>query len=159
MLSVTLITVGSLKETYLREACAEYEKRLGAFCRLEIIQLKEERISDHPSQTEISTCLEAEGKRILAAIPPRSYRISLCVEGKQVSSEELSEMLDQIGTSHGAVTLIIGSSYGLSREVKDATQFRLSVSKLTFPHQLMRLILLETVYRSLSILYGSKYHK
>ncbi len=159
MLNITLITVGTLKEGYLREACAEYEKRLGAFCRLETVQIKEERLPDCPSRAEIAAGLEAEGARILAAMPPRAFRAALCVEGKQLSSEELAGTLGQIGTTRGALALVIGSSYGLFPSVKAACDLRLSVSKLTFPHQLMRVLLLETVYRSLSILHGGKYHK
>ena len=159
MLRVTLIAVGNLKESYLREAFAEYEKRLGGFCRFETVQIKETPLSEEPSDAEISRALEAEGEKILAAMPPKAERIALCVEGKQLSSEELAEKLDEIGKTHGAVAFVIGSSYGLSPAVKQACGMKLSVSKLTFPHQLMRVILLETVYRSLSILRGSKYHK
>lgn len=159
MLNLTLIAVGNLKEAYLRDAAAEYEKRLQAYCKPQVIALKETRLSDTPSAGEIATALAAEGKQILAAIPPKAYRIALCVEGKQLSSEELAERLGQIGQTHGAVCFIIGSSYGLAPEVKAASDLRLSVSKLTFPHQLMRVLLLETAYRSLGILAGSKYHK
>ena len=159
MLNLTLITVGSLKESYLREAAAEYEKRLTAFCRPEIVQIKETRLSDNPSDAEIASALAAEGKQILAAMPPRAYRIALCVEGTQFSSEELAKRLDEVQATHGAVCLVIGSSYGLSPEVKAACQLRLSVSKLTFPHQLMRVLLLEALYRSLGILHGTRYHK
>lgn len=159
MLNLTVITVGTLKEGYLREACAEYEKRLSAFCKYEMIVLKETRLSDAPSDAEISAALSAEGRQILAAMPSRAYRVALCVEGKQLSSEELAEKLEQIGTSHGSICLVIGSSYGLSPEVKAAADLRLSVSRLTFPHQLMRVLLLETLYRSLGISKGTKYHK
>lgn len=159
MLSLTLIAVGNLKEAYLRDAAAEYEKRLQAYCKPQVIALKETRLSEAPSASEIAAALAAEGKQILAAIPPKAYRIALCVEGKQLSSEELAERLGQIGQTHGAVCFIIGSSYGLAPEVKAASDLRLSVSRLTFPHQLMRVLLLETAYRSLGILAGSKYHK
>ena len=159
MLHLTLIAVGSLKEPYLRDACAEYEKRLGAFCRVEIVQLREARLPEDPGEGEIAAALLDEGKRILAAMPQRAYRAALCVEGKQLSSEELAGKLAEIAGSHGSLCLAIGSSHGLSEEVKQACDFRWSVSRLTFPHQLMRVILLETVYRSLSILNGRKYHK
>ncbi len=159
MLNLTLIVVGSLKESYLREAVAEYEKRLSAFCRPEIIQIKETRLPDNPSPAEIASALSSEGKQILSAMPSRAFRIALCVEGRQLSSEELAARLDEIQTSHGSVCLVIGSSYGLAPEVKEACSLRLSVSKLTFPHQLMRVLLLETLYRSLGILHGAKYHK
>ena len=159
MLHITLIAVGNLKEGYLRDACAEYEKRLGAFCRLETVQIRETILPENPSAAEIAAALEREGTKILEAIPPRAYRAALCVEGKQLSSEELAAKLEEIGNTNGALALVIGSSHGLSPKVKEACDLRLSVSRLTFPHQLMRVILLETVYRSLSILRGTKYHK
>ena len=159
MLNVTVITVGTLKEVYLREAAAEYEKRLGAFCKLELIQLKETKLSESPTDAQISAALSAEGRQILAAIPPRAYRIAMCVEGTQLSSEQLAKKLEEIGQTHGTLCLIIGSSYGIAPEVKSACDYRLSVSKLTFPHQLMRVLLLETLYRSLGIIKGTKYHK
>ena len=159
MLNVILIAVGTLKETYLREAAAEYEKRLGAYCRLQTVVVRESRLPDAPSPAEIGAALAAEGKQILAAIPPRAYRIALCVEGTQLSSEELAQRLERIGETHSTVCFVIGSSYGLSPEVKSACDLRLSFSRLTFPHQLMRVMLLESVYRSLGISAGSKYHK
>ena len=159
MLNVTLITVGNLKEGYLRDASAEYEKRLNGFCKLEIVQLKEVKLPEDPGEGQISAALSAEGRQILAAIPSRAYRIALCVEGKQLSSEELADKLEQISTTHGSVALIIGSSHGIAPEVKAACDLRLSVSRLTFPHQLMRVLLLETLYRSLGITKGTKYHK
>ena len=159
MLNVTVITVGTLKESYLREAAAEYEKRLGAFCKLDLIQLKETKLPESPTDAQIGAALSAEGKQILAAIPSRAYRIAMCVEGTQLSSEQLAKKLEEVGQTHGTVCLIIGSSYGISPEVKNACDYRLSVSKLTFPHQLMRVLLLETLYRSLGITKGTKYHK
>lgn len=159
MLTLKLIAMGTLKESYWRDALSEYEKRLGAFCRLEILQLKEERLGDRPSEGEIRQALEKEGERILDAIPPRAYRIALCVEGKQLSSEELAEQLDRVAQSNGELCLIIGSSYGLAERVKSQCHMRLSVSRLTFPHQLMRILLLEAVYRGFNILKGTQYHK
>ena len=159
MVQVTVITVGNLKEAYWRDAMAEYEKRLGAFCKSEILQLKEAKLSDNPSEGEIKAALADEGKRILSAIPPRSYKIAMCVEGKQFSSEELAAKLDGVLANTGSLCLIIGSSYGLSDEVKCACDLRLSVSKLTFPHQMMRVLLLEMLYRCFGILKGTKYHK
>lgn len=159
MLNVRLITLGTLKEEYLRSAAAEYEKRLGGFCRFEQIQLKEERLSDQPSESEIKTALEREGAKILAEIPSRAYVVAMCVEGKQLSSEELADKLDEISARTSEVCFIIGSSFGLSDTVKQRADLRLSVSKLTFPHQLMRVILLEAVYRAFNIQKGTKYHK
>jgi len=159
MLQLTVITVGTLKESYWREALAEYEKRLSAFCKPNLIQLKETKLPDDPAQSEINAALSDEAKRILAAVPARSYKIALCVEGKQFSSEELAQKIESACTEASSLCLIIGSSYGLAPEVKAACDLRLSVSKLTFPHQMMRVLLLEVLYRSFSILKGSKYHK
>lgn len=159
MIQVTVITVGNLKESYWRDAVAEYEKRLCAFCKPTVIQLKEAKVPENPSEGEIRAALADEGQRILAAMPPRSYRIALCVEGKQFSSEELAAKLEGVLSENGNLCLVIGSSHGLSDEVKAACQLRLSVSKLTFPHQMMRVLLLEVLYRAFSIIKGTKYHK
>ena len=159
MIGVKLITVGTLKEEYWRSAAAEYQKRLSTFCRFEEVQLKEEKLSDRPSEAEIRTVLDKEAERILAQIPSRAYTVAMCVEGKQLSSEELAEKLESVAETHGEICLIIGSSYGLSERVKAAAQMRLSVSKLTFPHQLMRVLLLEAIYRGFQINKGTQYHK
>ena len=159
MIQVTVITVGNLKEAYWRDAMAEYEKRLSAFCKPEILQLKEAKLSENPSDGEIRSALADEGKRILAAVPPRAYTIAMCVEGQQFSSEDLAQKLEGVLTTNGSLCLIIGSSFGLSDEVKRACELRLSVSKLTFPHQMMRVLLLEVLYRCFGILKGTKYHK
>ena len=159
MLNVTFITVGNLKESYLREAVAEYTKRMSAFCRPNIIELKEVKVPDSPSEVEINAALSAEAEKILASIPPRAYKIAMCVEGKQLSSEELASAIDKASMEHSDVCFIIGSSHGLAPEVKSACNLRLSVSKLTFPHQLMRAILAEAVYRAFTIIKGTKYHK
>jgi 23S rRNA (pseudouridine1915-N3)-methyltransferase len=159
MLKVKLITVGNLKEEYLREAAAEYEKRLGAFCRFELVQLKEERLSEQPSAGEIRTALEREAQKISEQVSSSAYLIALCVEGKHLSSEELAEKIEAISMDKSEICLVIGSSYGLSDSVKQRADMRLSVSKLTFPHQLMRVILLEAIYRAFNIQRGTKYHK
>jgi 23S rRNA (pseudouridine1915-N3)-methyltransferase len=160
MLNVKIIATGDFKEAYLRDACAEYKKRLGAWCKIEEIILKEEKLPENPTPSQIEKALLCEEKRVLEKISPKSYVIAMCVEGKQLSSEELASKINEI-TSMGKSELIfiIGSSYGLSDGVKARADYKLSVSKLTFPHQLLRVILHETVYRSLSILNGSKYHK
>ena len=159
MISVTVITVGNLKESYWRDAVAEYEKRLNGFCKISLVELKEHKLPENPSESSIRTALSEEGARILAAVPPRSYRIALCVEGIQYSSEELAKKLESACNLHGSVALIIGSSHGIAPEVKAACEMRLSVSKLTFPHQMMRVLLLEVLYRCFNILRGTKYHK
>lgn len=159
MIQLTVITVGGLKEAYWRDAVAEYEKRLSAFARVSMVQLKEAKLSDAPSEGEIRAALADEGKRILAAVPQKAYRIALCVEGKQFSSESLAKKLEGITAENGSLCLIIGSSHGLSDEVKASADLRLSVSELTFPHQMMRPLLLEVLYRCFSIIKGTRYHK
>ena len=129
------------------------------FCRLEIAELKEYKVPDDPSAGEIENALDEEADRLLAAIPPRSYPVAMCVEGKQMSSPDLSRKLEAVTSECGTLCFIIGSSHGLSPEVKAAAKMRLSVSELTFPHQLMRVILYEAVYRCYQIAKGSKYHK
>ncbi|MBQ7363790.1 MAG: 23S rRNA (pseudouridine(1915)-N(3))-methyltransferase RlmH [Clostridia bacterium] len=154
---LTVITVGSLKEKYLIAAKDEYKKRLGAYTRVEEIELKEEKISNEDDKKEIERALECEADRILAAIPKGAMTVALAVEGKQYSSEELARLIG--GAESGKVCLIIGSSHGMSERVKRAADVRLSFSRLTFPHQLMRVILFEALYRSHTILAGKRYHK
>lgn len=157
--TVRFITVGNLKESYLREAVAEYRKRLSGLCRVEEVELKETRLPDDPTEADIRRALATEAKAILAAIPPRAYPIALCVEGKQYDSPELSRRLEAVTAETGEICFIIGSSHGLDPSVKEAARMRLSVSMLTFPHQLMRVVLYEAVYRCYQIAKGSKYHK
>ena len=160
MLSIKIIATGDLKEAYLREAIREYQKRLGAWCKIEEIILKEERLGENPTPVEIEKALDAEAKRIFEKISSKSYVVAMCVEGKQLSSEELSAKIAEItNTGKSEIVFVIGSSYGLSPSVKQRADFKLSVSKLTFPHQLLRVILHETIYRSLSIINNTKYHK
>ncbi len=159
MIRITVITVGSLKERYWQEAVAEYEKRLSAFSSPILLSLKEARLPQDPSEGEIRVALEEEADRILAAIPPRAYKIALCVEGMQFTSEELAKRIEQAASLSGQLCFIIGSSHGIADRVKAASDLRLSFSKLTFPHQMMRPMLLEAIYRSFTILHGTKYHK
>ncbi|MCM1365295.1 MAG: 23S rRNA (pseudouridine(1915)-N(3))-methyltransferase RlmH [Faecalibacterium sp.] len=160
MLNITLICIGKLKEQYLRDACDEYKKRLSALCKLNIVELTPERLSDNPSQKEIENALSSEGKRIIEKIPNGSQVYTMCIEGKQLSSEELSAKLDADAVSGiSNVTFIIGGSFGLSGEVKAKSNVRLSMSKMTFPHQLARVMLLEQIYRAMQISIGTKYHK
>ena len=157
MATIKFITVGTLKEDYLREAVKEYEKRLSGFCHVEQINLKEAKLPSDPSDGDIKRAEEA--KAILAAMPDRSYKIAMCVEGKQFSSEELAAKLEGAFSSANEICFVIGSSHGLDDSVKNAADLRLSVSKMTFPHQLMRVLLLEGVYRCMNIIKGTKYHK
>lgn len=159
MANITIISVGTLKEDYLRDAVAEYKKRLSQYARVEEINIKEEKIADEEDSSQIKRALDAEGEKILAAIPRGSGKIALCVEGKQYDSPTLASLIGRMADESGKITLIIGSSHGLSENVKRASDVRLSVSALTFPHQLMRVVLLEALYRSFTILAGKKYHK
>ena len=160
MLSIKIIATGDLKENYLKEAIKEYQKRLGAWCKIEEIVLKEEKLPDNPSQATIDKALESEEKRVLEKIPSKAYVIAMCVEGKMLSSEELASKISEVtGLGKSEIVFIIGSSFGLSSGVKNRADFKLSISRLTFPHQLLRVILHETIYRSLSIINGTKYHK
>ena len=160
MLNIKIIAIGDLKEKYLRDACEEYKKRLGAWARVEEIVLKEERLHDNPTEAQIKAGLEAEEKKILEKISPKAYVIAMCVEGKQLSSPELAKKIEEITVSgYSEIVLIIGSSYGMTDKVKQRADYRLSISKLTFPHQLLRVILYEATYRALSIVNGAKYHK
>ncbi len=159
MIKLKLIAVGSLKEGYLRSACEEYIKRISGFGKLEVVEIKEAPLPEDPSPEQIKTALATEGARILAALPPRSSVIALCVEGGQLSSEELAVRLEKMADETGCLCFIIGGSNGLSPEVKSAAALRLSFSKMTFPHQLMRVILLEQVYRGFMISSGRRYHK
>lgn len=160
MLNINIICVGKLKEDYLRMACAEYEKRLGAFCRLKITELSPSRLPEEPNSAQISAALADEGKRILACIKPGDAVFSLCIEGKELSSPELAEKIEKFAVGgFGSICFIIGGSHGLAPEVKAASSFRLSMSPMTFPHQLARVMLLEQIYRSFMITNGGKYHK
>ena len=158
MLTVNLICVGKLKENYLRDACNEYSKRLSAFCKLNIIELSEHKLSNNPSDAEISQCIEIEGNSISAKL--KGYTIPMCIEGKLLSSEELSSQLDTVmlnGTSE--VSFVIGGSYGIDNSIKQNANLKLSMSHMTFPHQLARVMLLEQIYRSFQISSNGKYHK
>jgi len=160
MIKINIIAVGKLKEKYLGDACAEYLKRLKAFAKVEIIEINEYRCSDNPSDTEIENVKEKEGEQILAKTPKGSFVIPMCIEGRQLSSEEFSSKLGEVMLGGcGDFTFIIGGSFGLSDKVKSAGNLKLSFGKITLPHQLMRVVLLEQVYRALSIMNNSKYHK
>ncbi len=159
MASVTIISVGTLKEGYLREAVDEYKKRLSQYAKVEIVELREERIADEDNKSEIERALDKEADKILASVPRDSFTVAMCVEGKEVDSEELADIVRRATDSIGKLTLIIGSSHGLAERVKTECKLRLSCSRLTFPHQLMRVLLLEALYRSFTIIHGKRYHK
>ena len=160
MLNVNIICVGKLKEKYLSEAVKEYSKRLSAFCRLSVTELDESKLSEKASQSEINLALENEADKILAKVGRDSYLIAMCIEGKELSSEKFSALLDKVQIEgKSRVDIVIGSSFGLSDRVKNKADFRLSVSPMTFPHQLFRVMILEQVYRAFHISTGGKYHK
>ena len=159
-MNVTIIALGKLKEKYLRDAVDEYSKRISAYGRLDIVELNPVRLSDSPSQTEIDNALTKEAEEIKKKIPNGSYVFSLCVEGKAKSSEQLAASIKDI-TLNGksSIAFIIGSSFGLSGEIKQMSDFKFSMSKMTFPHKLARIMLTEQIYRSFSISNNGKYHK
>ena len=160
MLRVTLLCVGKCKERYWRGACAEYEKRLGGFCRFQLIEVDEERAPEQPSPAQIEAIVQAEGKRLLDKLPAGAYPVALCIEGKPLASPELAARMQKLsveGVSH--LAFIIGGSWGLSPAVKQTARWHLSMSPMTFPHQLARVMLLEQIYRGFQIAGGGKYHK
>lgn len=161
MLKINIICIGKIKEKYFAEAIAEYSKRLKAFCKLSVIELAEEKIRDNnPNRAQIDEVLREEGRRILSKIQNSDYVAAMCIEGKQLSSVQLSEKLDSIALSgKSTVDFVIGGSYGLSGEVKSRADFKLSMSKMTFTHTMARMILCEQVYRAFEISSNGKYHK
>lgn len=159
MLNVNIICVGKLKESYLRAAIEEYSKRMRTLCKLSVIELAEERTTDNPSAAEIQKTVSAESERILQKLGKSDYVVAMCVEGKNLSSEELSAKLGEIAQISGSVDFIIGGSWGLSDALKARADFKLSMGKMTFPHQLFRVMLLEQIYRAFQISKGTKYHK
>lgn len=161
MIKINLITIGKLKEKYWRDACAEYIKRLSAFCKIEVVELAEARLPDNPSQKEIIYALEQESKAIKPYCEKKScVNIAMCIEGNHLSSTELSEKITGFAVQgFSTVNFIIGSSFGMAQEIKQKCQLKLSMSEMTFPHQLARVMLLEQIYRSFQIENNTKYHK
>ncbi len=159
MIKITLITLGKLKEKYLRDAVEEYAKRLSRYCKLDIIELSPVTLSDNPSHSEIDTALLKEAETIEKRIPDGSIVTALCVEGKSNTSEQLAEFVEKNTNEGKNMCFIIGSSFGLSDTVKQKSNLKLSLSTMTFPHQLFRVMLLEQIYRAFKINEGSTYHK
>lgn len=159
-MKITVIAVGKIKEKFYTDAIAEYSKRLSRYCRLEVIQVADEKTPDGASEAQERQIKEKEGNRILAQIKDGAYVIALAVQGTMLSSEQLASKLNKLGVDgQSQIVLIIGGSLGLSDEVLKRADYHLSFSPMTFPHQLMRVILLEQIYRSYRIISGEPYHK
>ncbi|NGQ96113.1 23S rRNA (pseudouridine(1915)-N(3))-methyltransferase RlmH [Brevibacillus sp. SYP-B805] len=159
-MQISIVTVGKLKEKYLKDGVEEYSKRLSAYCKLQIIEVSDEKAPEELSATEMEQVKRKEGERILAHLKPDQHVIALAIEGQMWSSEKLSSELDRLATyGKSQVAFVIGGSLGLSAEVLKRADVLLSFSKMTFPHQLVRLILLEQVYRAFKISRGEPYHK
>lgn len=159
-MKITLITVGKIKEKYLKDAIAEYSKRLSKYCKLDIIEVSDEKTPDQASETVEEGIRSKEGEKILRYIKDDMYVITLEIAGKMLTSEELAERIGKLGIQgKSSIAFVIGGSIGLGKEVLKRSDYALSFSKMTFPHQLMRVILLEQVYRSYRIMNGEPYHK
>ena len=159
-MNITIIATGKLKEKYLKDAISEYSKRLSPYGKLDITELNPACLSDNPSQTEIDNALSKEAEEIKKKIPNNSYVFALCIEGKEKSSEEFAKAITAAAVNGKSnLVFIIGSSFGLSPEIKNLADFKLSFSPMTFPHQLMRVMLLEQIYRAFQINGNGKYHK
>lgn len=159
-MKITILCVGKVKEKFYRDAIDEFAKRLSRYCKLEIAEVSDEKTDEQASENEIRIIKEKEGERLLKNIREDAYVITLCIDGKQLDSEELSEKMEKLGIrgiSH--IYFVIGGSLGLSDEVIKRADFKLSFSKMTFPHQLMRVILLEQIYRGYRIMNHEPYHK
>ena len=160
MIKVTLIVLGGLKEKFFIDAAKEYEKRLSRFCQIKTVEINPAPLPDNPSRSQIENALLAEAALIEKKIPQNAEVFALCIEGKQLSSEELSQKIMEVADfGSGNVVFIIGSSYGLSERIKNLAKFKLSMSKMTFPHKLARVMLLEQIYRAFMISSGGEYHK
>jgi len=160
MISVKMICVGKMREKYYTDAFSEYEKRLGAYCRFELQELQEIRLGDAPSEKEIAGALEREGESILKSIPSDACVVAMCVEGKQLPSPGIARLIrERENSGKPKLCFLIGGSYGLCPAVKQRADLRLSMSEMTFPHHLARVMLAEQIYRGFKILEGSAYHK
>lgn len=159
MLGVTVICVGKLKEKFYIQAVEEYAKRLSGYCRLNIVELPEERLPDSPSEAQIAAALAKEGERIWEKVPKGAVTVAMCVEGQMLSSEQLAVKMNRWAQQGPNLVFLIGGSYGLSPAVKARAGIRLSMSPMTFPHHLARVMVLEQIYRGFKINEGSRYHK
>ena len=159
-MNINIITVGKLKEKYLKLGIEEFSKRLSKYCKLDFVELDDEKCPENLSEKDMLIVKDKEGKKILSKIKNNSYVIALAIDGKNLSSEELADTISNLGVrGHSHITFVIGGSLGLSDEVLKRANYKLSFSKMTFPHQMMKLILLEQVYRSFRINNNEPYHK
>jgi 23S rRNA (pseudouridine1915-N3)-methyltransferase len=159
-MKIKVITVGKIKEKYFVNAIKEYTKRLAAYCKVDEIEVSDEKCPEHLSDKEMLIVKDKEGERILSKIKDGEFVIALAIEGKQLSSEELADKINSLALSGKSdVTFVIGGSLGLSDQVMKRANYKLSFSKMTFPHQLMKVVLMEQVYRSFRIIHGHAYHK
>ena len=159
-MKITIITVGKIKEKYLKDAIAEYSKRLSKYCKLDIVEVADEKTPDNANEVVENQIRSKEAERILKHVKENAFIITLEINGKQLTSEELAKKIDNLGIQgHSHIIFIIGGSIGLGQEVLSKSNYALSFSKMTFPHQLMRVILLEQIYRSYRIINGEPYHK
>lgn len=158
-MKISVICVGKIKEKFYRDALEEYSKRLSRFAAFEIIEVKDEKIPDNPSDKEAAEILEKEGGAIISKIPKGSTVFTMCIEGKLLSSTEIADKIRDVSMTASHITFIIGGSLGLSEKVKSISDFRLSFGKITLPHQLMRVVLSEQIYRAFKINANESYHK
>ena len=159
-MKITLLTVGKIKEKFYRQAIEEFQKRLKRYCKLELIEAADEKTPDCPRARQLEQILQKEGERLNKYIRAQDYVVALVIEGQQLDSQQLSEKIQTLGLNGtSSITFVIGGSLGLSNELKKRADYCLSFSKMTFPHQLMRVILLEQIYRSFRIAEGAPYHK
>ncbi len=159
-MQINIIYVGNIKDKYFSDAVKEYEKRLSAYCKVVNTEIKETKIPENASAAQINKAIEEEGEKILSVLPQKSYKIALAVEGTMLSSEELAKKIDfSLTGGYSSISFIIGGAFGMSEKVKKSCDMMLSVSRMTFTHRMMRVIILEQIYRAYNILSGGKYHK
>lgn len=158
-MNINVIAVGKIKEKYFTDAINEYTKRLSRFAKLTVTEVADERIPDNASEKELEKIKNTEGEKILSKLPPSSFVIAMCIEGEEISSEGLADKIADISMVSGSITFIIGGSLGLCDKVKSVSNLRLSIGPITLPHQLMRVVLLEQIYRAFKINNNESYHK
>jgi 23S rRNA (pseudouridine1915-N3)-methyltransferase len=159
LIACTLVVVGRLSERHWLEAAADYQKRLGAFCKLNLVEIPESRLPANPTPGDIRRALEEEGRAIRDKLPPKARMVCLCVEGKALPSEALADYVAAAGQEVSHLAFVMGGSYGLDNNIKSHAHLKLSLSAMTFPHQLARVLLLEQLYRAFTIGAGLPYHK